>query len=475
MSPKAVIAAIALTIGLAIIALLLTGKPAPAPAPAQSANPGSVLNTALISGLSVERPGGAVERVRRSEAGQWTYVAGKVEWPAVLPETAASALAALPGELGRSADAAPAAGGPVLSLALRDGAAYSFRLAPSALGGRFVAAMTSPAGTSNIFLESSVIDPLLNPGPAGWRLTSAAPGARECSRVTLDAGGSAIALAKLDGRWWMRRPINAPASEGGVAQLLGALSDVRIVRFEDASSHDLAAMGLTRPVLSVSVETDVRTADERGEVRVSTVARELHIGGPADPKGDSRFASADGDGSVLFVVPSASVSALPLAPRNLLHPMVASFSPSEVHTIQLTDATAQAGSAGSQRALRRGQGGWTTVNPDGSASATDSQPADELLEFLVSRPGEPEPMRPDDDIRALRKIELFDGEGDPSELLVAGYTADGLLAIRSGNLLVTYSAAAAPALLQLPAFNSLPPEGPAPATPTLPPDAPTGK
>ena len=60
-------------------------------------------------------------------------------------------------------------------------------------------------------------------------------------------------------------------------------------------------------------------------------------------------------------------------------------------------------------------------------------------------------------------------------MLTAGYTADGLFAVRSGNLLVTFRSGDAPVLLEVPAWESLAPEPGASPVPTLPPDAPTGK
>lgn len=475
MSPRAVIAAIAITLGLAIAAIFLTNKQSPAPISANPIAPSAAFNPALVTSITVKRATGVEERVSRADAGQWTFHAGRIEWPAMPPETFASALAALPGEFSKGSDAEPAPGGATITLSLRDGAAYALRLAPTSLGGRTAVALTSPAGTSNILIENSILDPLLNPGPAGWRSNAAIPGARDCSRLTLDDGRASISLAKLEGQWSMRRPINARASQSAVSLLLGALGEVRAVRFEDAASHDLAAMGLTKPALTITAETDVRTADASGNVRVQTVTRELIVGGPADPKGDTRFASADADGSVLFVVPAAAISALSLAPRNYLHPIITDISPADVFMVIVTDTTADLASGGAQRGFRRERGGWIAVNSDGSPAPVAAEPIDDLIEFLTSRPGEPEPFRPDDDIRTLRKIELIDAEGDAREVLTAGYTADGLFAVRSGNLLYTFSASNVPTILELPSFADLPPEGPAHPIPTMPSDAPTGK
>ncbi|MBL8746305.1 MAG: DUF4340 domain-containing protein [Phycisphaerae bacterium] len=475
MSPRAVIAAVAITLGLAIVALLLTNKRPPSPTSAQTPTPQATFNPALVTSIGVKRPSGADERVTRNDAGQWHYIAGRIEWPALPPETLVSALAALPAEFSKRSEAAPAAGGPTITLALRDGTAYALRLAPTSLGGRTAAALTTPEGATNILIENSVLDPLLNPGPAGWRSTAAVPSVRDCSRVTLDDGRSSLALARLEGKWSMRRPINARASEPAVSLLLGALADIRVIRFESAESHDLTAMGLTKPALTITAETDVRASDATGNVRVHTVTRELIVGGPADPKGDTRFAAADPDGSILFVIPASAVNALSLAPRNYLHPTVSGVSPGDIFMVAITDTTVTPGGGAGQRGFRRESGGWTTINLDGTRAPADAQAVNDLLEFLTSRPGEPEPFRPDDDIRTLRKIELMDAEGDPSEVLTAGYTSDGLFAVRSGNLLVTFNAANAPAILAMPAFGTLAPEGPAPTTPTMPTDAPTGK
>lgn len=480
MSQKAVAIAVALTLALVVVALMVTNKGTPSPTSAQShAGGATTFNPALIASISVMRAGATnEERAVRSESGVWSVVSGRGDWPAMPPETFTSALAALPSEFQKHSGAvSPAAGGPTLTLSTRDGSAFVLRLAPSSLAGRTACSLTTPDGTSNVLIENSVLDPLLNPGPAGWRTTQALPGVRDASRIAIDDGRTAIALAKLEGVWSMRRPIAARASRTAVEGLLGALSSIRVIRFEDPSRHDLAAMGLTRPAITISIETDQRIADESTSsgVRIRTITRELLIGGPADPKGDTRFAASDPDGSVLFVVPAAAVDAVAIAPRNYLHPTVVEVSPADVFMVTITDTTMTAGGAAAQRGYRREQGGWTRISHDGSRRPTEAGPVEDLIDFLSSRPGEPEPFRPDDEIRVLRRIELLDADGDAREVLAAGYTADGVFAVRSGNLLVTYRGADTPVLLELPAYDSLSPEPARSPVPVMPPAAPVGK
>ncbi|MDX2114792.1 MAG: DUF4340 domain-containing protein [Planctomycetota bacterium] len=491
MSPKAVLIAVGLALALVGLTIMLTGQRGATPAPA-SATPGAgggagsaagpSFAPAEVSALSLARGDGAEQRVRRSEAGAWFYQAGRVEWPVLIPDAAQAALAALAGELKPQEGAkAPEAGGPLLTITLRDGAAYALRLAPSALAGKTSAALTYPGGTANVLVSSATLDPLVNPGPASWRTPSALPGVRDASRLTLDDARVNVALAKLEGKWSMRRPISSGASQNAVDSLLNSLAGIRALRFEDQPKPDLAAMGLNKPVLTVSVETDERTVAADGQVRVRTVTRELIVGGPADPKGDTRFASADADGSVIMVVPASAVNAITLAPRNLLQPSPVSVSPSDVFMVTIRESSAAGAGSGPsgapawEKGFRREGAGWVAMQPDGKRAPAEAAPLDELLEFLASRPGEPEPIGPDDSIRVLRKLDLFDSDGDAREVLSVGYTADGSFAVRSGNLLVAYRGVTPPSVLNLPAFETLPPEAPPAPPPSAIPGSPVIK
>lgn len=486
MSTKALVIALVVTLGLVGVALLVSGRgktaapqgPAPGAGTPVASDPAAPLFTpGLVTAIEVQRPGRRSERVERSESGEWNYRAGALSWPASVPELALASLAALADELAKPGDAspAPADGGPVLTFAMRDGGAVAMRLSATPIGGLTAASITTSSGTKSRRVENSVLDPLLNPGPAGWRLKDAIPSAADASRVTLDDARTSLALAKIDGLWSMRRPISARASQNAVSQLLGALAAMKVERFEDPAQPDLASMGLTRPVLTVGLEMDRRVADAAGAVRVQTSVRELIVGGPADPKGDTRYASADADGSVIMVVSAAAVNALSLAPRNYLYPSAVTTPAAEVFMVTIRDTTAAVGGASDRGFRREAPAGWSKLNLDGSRGSADAEQVDELLEFLSARPGEPDAVSPDDEVRVLRRVELIDAEGDPREVLSVGYTADGQVAVRSGNLLVSYRASDAPRLLDLPAFETLPPVQPAPPAPTMPPGSPATK
>lgn len=476
MSPKVVVIAVLLTLGLVVTALL-TSRGTPPIGGSGSASPAApearVFQPARVASISLARSGGREARVVRSDAGVWTFVAGGISWPARPPETLAPALEALAAELRSRSEGSPSAGGPLLTIAFKEGEAVALRLAPASVGGRTLASVTTRDGSWSTLIENSVLEPLISPGPGGWRVPEALPGVTRCSRLTLEDAGAGLALAKIDGEWMMRRPITARASQSAATVLVSALGAIPVLSFDDRAGPDLEAMGLHRPVLTITAETDERAADPAGEVRVSSITRTLLVGGPADPKGDARFASADADGSIIMLVPSSAIDALSLAARNYLHPSPIGVAPGDVAMVMITDTTSASASA--QRGFRRENAGWASMNADGTRSTTDAAPVEALIDFLASRPGEPEPFRPDDEIRVLRRIELLDADGDAREVLSAGYSADGLFAVRSGNLLVSYRGSEAPAILQLPAFESLAPESPVEPMPTLPPAAPTGK
>jgi hypothetical protein len=194
----------------------------------------------------------------------------------------------------------------------------------------------------------------------------------------------------------------------------------------------------------------------------------LVVGGPADAKGDTRFAAVDRAGTMVMVVGAGAVNAVSASARLYLHPTVTRVAPGEVAMVVISDES------GGQRGYRRDGGGWVRMEGDGTRSVVEGGPVEDLLEFLHARPGEPEPMGPEDGIRGLRRVELLDAEGDAREVLTAGYTADGQFAVRSGNLLVTFRSGDAPAILDLPAWETLPAEEEA-VVPKMPEGAPTGK
>ena len=427
-------------------------------------------SAATVRALAVRREGSVEERVERQSGGGWSYRAGRVEWPANVPDSALASLAALAEVLRVSPTTIePAAqpGDATITIIHDDGPDVSLRVSAAALGGRSPVLAMSGSRRGAYLVESAVVAALIEPGPRAWRTTAALPDAAGSSRLTLTDNASTLVLARLEGRWDVRRPVAARASQRAVATLLGALGDLQVLRFEDPARVDPSAYGLHRPRLVVTSERDERVVQTTGQVIVQVRTRELYVGGPADAKGDTLFASPDPDGSLIMVVPASGISALGTSPRNYLAPTATAIEPASVFMFTIHDSEAGAGAVGAERGFRREGERWITLISSGGAGArlpADSAEVSELLEFLSKRSGVPDPAEGADELRVLRSVKLFDDQGDAMEILSIGYTADGALAARAGNLVVNYGSTPGPALLELPAFASLPaaPEKPAP-------------
>lgn len=406
MSSKAIGLFVVIALGLVVAAVMLSRQSNSTPStPAGTAAPLAAaqpwFEPGAVSAIALSGEGRPAHRVERAPGGGWSFRAGAVEWPAAVPDAASSALASLAQSL-----------------------------------------QTSPT----------------TPPPA------ALPGVTDASRITITDPTASLTLAKLEGKWDLRRPISARASQPAVTTLLSALSAIRAARFEDGATAGPAAYGLVNPRIVIQTEADERTATADGSVAVSVRARSLFVGGPADPKGDTIFVSPDPEGSMILVVPAASIAALSTAPRNYLAPTATGVLPADVFMASIRDAEAPAGAPGSERAYRRDGERWIRIGAGGDRAPADTGEVTALLEFFSARPGVPDPADATDEVRILRRVEFFDSEGDALEILGVGYTPEGILAVRTASTIVTYSGVAAPELLYLPDFATLPaaPGKPAP-------------
>lgn len=470
MSSKAIGLFVFVALGLVIAALLLSRQPGTATAPTGTAAPTPVaqawFDPAQIASIAIGGEGSPAHRVERATGGGWSYRAGSVEWPAAVPDAASGALASLAQALVTSATTPPPAAQPgdrMLTLGLREGGTVELRLSAAALGGMVPVLARAGERESAYLVDTAILSPLTEPGPSGWRLPGALPGVSDASRITITDPGASLTLARLEGKWDVRRPITARASQPAVATLVSALSAIRAMRFEDGSAGP-EAYGLVSPRLVIQTEADERTAGADGAVSVRVRSRSLFVGGPADAKGDTLFVAPDPEGSMVMVVPAASISALSTAPRNYLSPTATGILPADVFMVSVRDAEAVAGAPGSERAYRRDGERWIRLGAGGERSPADGGDVMAMLEFFAERPGVPDPAGAGDEVRVLRRVEFFDGEGDALEILGVGYTAEGLLAVRAASTVVTYSGVAPPELLFVPDFATLPaaPGKPAP-------------
>ncbi|HVZ94870.1 MAG TPA: DUF4340 domain-containing protein [Phycisphaerales bacterium] len=493
MSNKALFAIILIAVGLLGLTLLLNKKNRPTSGTPDGApsTASTVLHfdPAQVTSICVGRENGRMETVTRAASGRWsctilpahpfgdTVILGN-PWPASIPGEVTSALSLLADLKAVPAQSAKIpVGSPTIQIGT-GASTYLITVSRDTLGGR---TLIRVGDQPPVLVDTALVEPFLDPGPASWRLTSAIPGARDASRVSITTPSDNIALARAEGRWSLQRPVAARAAESVVARLLGDIADRTIVRFVDDAKPDPSALGLDKPRLVIRTESDVRATSanpsDGGTPADASRAAELYVGAPADPIGTLLYASPNQQGSIVFVVNAADLSAISTTPRQYISPTATSVAPPSISTILIRHTDPQPFDRGFRRQLNQ----WLPLTGGGAAIGAQRLPIDadkmtELLDFLCTRQGEPEPIinrtagAPEsspgaatEPMRALARIELSNSDGDPLDIIHIGYSFDGTLAVRSEGVLILYPKAAPPALLELPDFGSLPP---APNLPT---------
>lgn len=445
-----------------------TGVPDPT-AGKQSAASDSALDPNLVQAMRILDPRATPARedeLRRTPLGGWVLRTGPLDWP-VDPQKPRDLLRAL-SEL-QPLEASSADGGKILQstipedsprviVELEGGGARTFRISSSVAGGRTLI-LIDDGPTAQA--EASLLNLVREPGPRGWRIPAAIPGASpETARVTLSAGDRTISLARLEGRWTMRTPVAARANPQAVSSLLNVLMSMPVERFIDEPAAP-GISGLDRPRLVISVERDVRqaapTTSASGEgdasrASMQTLRNDLVVGGPVDAAGNSLFASPLPPGSVapvLLSIPASSVSSIATDPRLYLALTATGVAEADVFGVTVR--------AGTEKTYRREAGTWTKAESGGGKTPVEAGSISDLLELLTATNGEPSLAAGEDDLRVLTRIELLNIDGQTMDALAAGYTADGVFGVRSATVVWLYPGREPPAVLEMPAPDNLPP------------------
>ena len=407
-----------------------------------------------IERVTLRRPGAASETIARAGAGRWSLRDGPAGWP-VDPgaaERLLRRLAELRPAAGAEASEADLSEGLTVSLVRVEGAPLELRLGATPVAG----VVAARVGAGDPFATDASILEELSAGFGPWRRAEAFPGLNpvDASRLSVRADEREVEVARLDGRWRVRRPIAARANATAVENALAALGTMRIERFAGGVSDRDA--GLDEPHLVFAVERDVRSIAPDGSVRVETRATALRIGAFAGPERASVFARLDAHPGVTFVVPAAAATSISTAARNYLDPFATDAEPADVAMIVIKPRS------GADRAFRRDLGSWTRA-PGGER--TDGAPIDEALAFLRSTPGEPQESFAESDILPVARLELYGFDDDRLDTLTLGYTADNFLALRAGGVVWLHPPDAAPPLFDMPDPRDVSPR----ATPAAPP------
>jgi hypothetical protein len=216
------------------------------------------------------------------------------------------------------------------------------------------------------------------------------------SRAMLrSAGGTALSLGRVQGRWALREPVAEVAEPEAVAKLFGALSGVRIIDFLDPAAQGGAVTAVEEagfapgeePAAVLVLESDLRDAGDASSV----LRRVLEVGRTADLAGRNVYARVrhevhrGGNADVVFerlvVVSGEQLAGIAMDPAAYISRRSFASPPSEVGGVVLKDGE-------EVRRYERTLDGWQAVTAAGSAalSRADSEGLGALLQVVMQAP-----------------------------------------------------------------------------------------
>ncbi len=482
MSTKAVIVWLTLAAVLGIIAIVVLMMPKNAP-PSGSVSVGLRI-------LSFKP--GEVERIVVSTPGQPRQVIEKptnsksilgadAEWQLVIDGAKQGESAAQPWPLESAkmqsllrvlsemrAAAVPAAGmelgaATIAEIFLTGNRTIKLSLAERTLAGTGLIQIDAPpAAGARALVPDQIHAVFTDPGARGWRdpfpLGGIAP---DASRIRIEGKGKPLVLGKIDGKWSLREPVQAPADPVAVQRLLGALGKISIADFLD-SGVAAANSGLEKPMGSVTIEADRRTIPPGAtEPKISTDTVTLSLGGAADAAVSRLYCSVGGTRTVL--INAASVRDIGADPGAVVwaHPL--RETPSDIGTIAITLMKPIAATS-AEKSFKRADGRWVQViadNADVPLAAREQRDVDALLVMLTgaqigSASGEeakplPRPVATIDapvGYQVLGSIAVGSLAARPIETLEFAIAEKDVIVVRTGPVYRVYGANALPELLR---------------------------
>ncbi len=215
--------------------------------------------------------------------------------------------------------------------------------------------------------QRAVSDRLVAVLPAG--VDGGIAAAPTFTALTVEAQGETTVLERRGDQWFLTSPVQAPADEHAVSQLLGQLGSGKVkTRLEaQPSAEELARYGLAPPKFTV------RGTAQSGE---ATVQFQLH-GGIENPFDGSVFLRKDQDPAV-YSAPGAVRSALEKTPFQLRDKKLLHLDPATLASVEVTFPK-DAGYS-----LRRSEEGWTLVAPRKGAADAETVTA-MLTAFAAER------------------------------------------------------------------------------------------
>lgn len=452
MSKSALTISLLLVIVLSIVGIALLISPPPS---ASAGDPGSLLrlDPSLVKSVrSTPATGDPTTVITRTDSGGWEIhlernnTAISTPWPAQ-PTQVRAAIRQLC-DLRTNAETSRVAGAVIdppltIEIGLIDGPAHTIRFDRSPLGGRRLVEIDARL-TGEI--DDSIYRAMTNPGPAGWRVRSPLTSVGErTSRIAIGAPGQGkgIELAKLDGRWFLRQPVQSRADDHAAGTLIASIGSLTIERFiDDDANISIEETGLDQPRLSCRVEADTRSVNpDSGEVQTTTRTQTLAIGGPADLSGKLVYASIN-NGQTLAVINIEPIASVSLTGGHYLASAAA-------ETIEPNIGALAVRVAGQPEArYERGIDHWRFLDATGATlGEAPTAPIQALLDTLTDTVPTSLTIEPPESYRPIASITLYDFGGGPMETIEAGVVDAGVLALRSGQVFRVYEGVEIPSLL----------------------------
>ncbi|GAB4383889.1 MAG: hypothetical protein Kow0022_04880 [Phycisphaerales bacterium] len=180
---------------------------------------------------------------------------------------------------------APVRGGGTLSLRTADGAVHTLEFDDRPIAGRIGVSVRSSGRATGGLTDAALFDAFVRTGLLAWRdeRVLLSPGVGP-SRVFIEAGREALALARRDGRWTLLEPLTSPADPDAAGALIRTLAGLRVERFMEDLRVDDDRTGLDHPLARIEAEHDFRVAAGNG-FESKLVRQTLTIGGATDLSG----------------------------------------------------------------------------------------------------------------------------------------------------------------------------------------------
>lgn len=228
-----------------------------------------------------------------------------------------------------------------------------------------------PLGQAGIEVAEAQRLSLLDLPAAEWReraLIGLSP--YDVETLTVTGPGHEMSVQLVDGRWRLRRPVEAPADPHKVEGVLADLAALRVLDprtgFVADDVRDMASFGLDPPRLRIEATPLAAPGKTRGRPEVVLIGKDV-------PGQVDRAYARRGDQDDVVLIDARPLHDLGSDPHELRSRKVADFDPDHAGFLRV-----RAGST--EQELARGPDGWTIVGA--AAERADPQVVAELLAKL---------------------------------------------------------------------------------------------